>query len=542
MIATAIQRRVFLTVQYSVLRPRWALETFANVRGMFYGWWLVGLSSFMLTLMSLTVFQGLGTMLVALERQFGWSRTALSGAFSLARVEGAVLGPIEGVLVDRVGTRRMVLIGYILMGLGFIWLSQIEMLGDVGILRTIGLLGALEFTLLITLRAVEFLFALTGYAAPAEIALDESLIHFYLSYIFITLGSGLGGWLAIIAMINNWFSRRRSLAMAGAMSGIHFGGLLIPVLALMIERLEFEGATLAIGVFLLVIIGPAFKLLRTRPEDVGMTPDGDPPVRSSAASRGASGGATGTGAVAAESRGASASQTPQRVDDEPEFTAIQALKTPAFWMLTIAQVASSVAIVTLALHLVPKLTDTGMSLVAAGSVITTQTIIALPAQFVSGLIADKMSKTLLIAFFLLIQGIGILLFALFDLIPLPLMPFDEMSFFGLFDISLEFLNVYWLAYVGALLYGIGFGGRSPLTTAIRGEYFGRKAFATIMGISQLPMNIAMIFAPLFAGYMFDTSGTYIVPFTMFAALTFMGAILMLFVRRPAAPIGSAGAG
>lgn len=540
--ATAIQRRVFLTVQYSVLRPRWALETFANVRGMFYGWWLVVLSSFMLTLMSLTVFQGLGTMLVALERQFGWSRTALSGAFSLARVEGAVLGPIEGVLVDRVGTRRMVLIGYILMGLGFIWLSQIEMLGDVGILRTIGLLGALEFTLLITLRAVEFLFALTGYAAPAEIALDESLIHFYLSYIFITLGSGLGGWLAIIAMINNWFSRRRSLAMAGAMSGIHFGGLLIPVLALMIERLEFEGATLAIGVFLLVIIGPAFKLLRTRPEDVGMTPDGDPPVRSSGASRVASGGATGTGAVAAGSRDASASQPPQPLDDEPEFTAVQALKTPAFWMLTIAQVASSVAIVTLALHLVPKLTDTGMSLVAAGSVITTQTIIALPAQFVSGFIADKMSKTLLIAFFLLIQGIGILLFALFDLIPLPLAPYDEVSFFGLFDLSLEFMNLYWLAYVGALLYGIGFGGRSPLTTAIRGEYFGRKAFATIMGISQLPMNIAMIFAPLFAGYMFDTSGTYIVPFTMFAALTFMGAILMLFVRRPSAPIGSAGAG
>ena len=485
----------------------------------------------MLTLMSLTVFQGLGTMLVALERQFGWSRTALSGAFSLARVEGAVLGPIEGVLVDRVGTRRMVLIGYILMGLGFIWLSQIEMLGDVGVLRTLKLLGALEFSLLATLRATEFLVAFAGYAAPAEVVLDESLIHFYLSYIFITLGSGLGGWLAIIAMINNWFSRRRSLAMAGAMSGIHFGGLLIPVLALMIEKLEFEGAALAIGVILLVIIGPAFKMLRTRPEDVGLTPDGDPPVRSS--------GASDVGADATEPR-AAASQSPNPpnpVDDEPEFTAIQALKTPAFWMLTIAQVASSVAIVTLALHLVPKLTDTGMSLVAAGSVVTTQTLIALPAQFVSGLIADKMSKTLLIAFFLLIQGIGILLFAMFDLIPLPLAPSDDMSFFGLFDVSLEFINLYWLAYVGALLYGIGFGGRSPLTTAIRGEYFGRKAFATIMGISQLPMNIAMIFAPLFAGYMFDTSGTYIVPFTMFAALTFMGAVLMLFVRKPNAPIG-----
>ena len=105
----------------------------AVLRGeVFYGWWLVGLSSFMLTLMSLTVFQGLGIVLVALERSYGWSRTALSGAFSLARVEGAILGPIEGVLVDRVGTRRMVLIGYTMMGLGFIWLSQIDALGRLG--------------------------------------------------------------------------------------------------------------------------------------------------------------------------------------------------------------------------------------------------------------------------------------------------------------------------------------------------------------------------------------------------------------------------
>ncbi len=136
----------------------------------FYGWWLVGVAAFLLTLMSLTVFQGLGTILVALERQFGWSRTALSGAFSLARVEGAILGPVEGFLVDRVGTRRMVLIGYILMGLGFIWLGQVE-----------------------------------------------TLWQFYASFITITLGSGLGGWLAIIAMVNNWFTRQRTFAMASAM-------------------------------------------------------------------------------------------------------------------------------------------------------------------------------------------------------------------------------------------------------------------------------------------------------------------------------------
>ena len=426
--------------------------------GVFYGWWLVGLSSFMLTLMSLTVFQGLGIMLVALERRYGWSRTALSGAFSLARVEGAILGPIEGVLVDNIGTRRMVLIGYTMMGLGFIWLSQIDYLARLGLLK------ALPFS-----------------------SLDERLIHFYGAYMFVSLGTGLGGWLALIAMVNNWFNRRRSFAMASAMSGIHLGGLLVPVLAVAIEWFEFRGAALGIGVLLLVVVGPAVKIIRNRPEDMGLAPDGDSnPAQASHM----------------EDR-----QRASHIEDvEPEFTAMQAIKTPAFWMLTIAQVASSVAIVTLALHLVPKLTDTGMSPTAAAFVQTAYTLVALPAQFVSGYLAERLPKTLMIAFFLFLQGMGILVIALFDSVA--------------------------MAYVFALMYGIGFGGRSPLTTAIRGDYFGRKAFATIMGISQLPMNIAMIFAPLFAGYMYDTTGTYIVPFTTFAVLSFMGAALMLFVRKP----------
>ena len=398
----------------------------------FYGWWIVGVAAFLLTLMSLTVFQGLGTILVALERQFGWSRTALSGAFSLARVEGAILGPVEGFLVDRIGTRKMVLIGYILMGLGFIWLGHVE-----------------------------------------------TLWAFYASFLTITLGSGLGGWLAIIAMVNNWFTRQRTFAMASAMSGIHFGGLLVPLLALGIETFEFRGAATIIGVFLLIVVGPAAKVIRNRPEDMNLQPDGDTERLSES--------------VLTE-------------DEEPDFTAGQALRTPVFWILTIMQVASSIAIVTLALHLVPKLTDMGMTLSGAGTVVLAYTIVALPSQFLSGYFADRLPKTLMIAIFLAIQGIAITIIAFADSVL--------------------------LAYLFAVLYGIGFGGRNPLTTAIRGEYFGRKAFATIMGISQFPMNIGMIGAPLFAGYMFDTTNSYVIPFSVFAILTFFGAFLMLFVKKP----------
>ena len=440
-----------------------------NPRRVFYGWWLVGVAAFMLTLMSLTVFRGVGIMLVSLERKFGWGRTELSGAFSLGRVEGAILGPIEGILVDRIGTRRMVFIGYILMGLGFLWLSRIEPLGDLGLLQW------LRFTLAVL---------------PFN-SIDDTLLHFYLSFIVITLGSGLGGWLALVAMINNWFNRKRSMAMAASMSGIHVAGVLIPLFALMVERYDLDAVALGVGILLLAVIGPVTKVIRTRPEDMGLAPDGGVPSR------------------AADARAEDADA------DEPNFTVRQALKTPAFWILTIAQVSSSVAIVTLALHLVPKLTDpaTGMSLTQAGTVELAYTLAALPAQFISGYFADRMPKTLLIAFLMAIQATGILIIALFDGVP--------------------------MAYLFALLYGIGFGGRVPLTTAIRGEYFGRKAFATIMGVSQLPMNLAMIFAPLFAGYMYDTTRRYVVPFTVFAALCYFGAVLMLFVRKPAPPGASA---
>ena len=272
------------------------------------------LSVFMLSLMALTVFQGLGTFLVAFERQFGWTRTQMSGAFALARAEGAVLGPIEGWLIDRLGNRRMILIGYIIMGIGFLLFSQVN-----------------------------------------------GLWQFYAVFMLITLGSGLGGWLAMISMVNNWFIRKRSLAIAAAMSGVHVGALMVWPLAFGIDNYGFRWTTFAIGVFMLVIIGPVAKAVRNRPEDMGLQPDGGYE----------SGGTQGAGA-GAES------------DDEPEFTARQALRTRAFWALTIVHVSSSISIVTLALHLAPKLVDMGFSLTSAAFIPIFYTLIALPSQFLGG--------------------------------------------------------------------------------------------------------------------------------------------------------------
>ena len=413
-----------------------------SFRDLFYGWKLVGICVFMLALMSVAVFQGLGTFLVALERRFGWSRTSMSIAFSLARGESAVLGPIEGWLIDRLGNRRMVLIGYIVMAGGFLMFSQVN-----------------------------------------------SLWQFYVAFMVVTLGSGLGGWLAMISMVNNWFVRRRSLAIATSMSGIHVGAYMLPVLAFGVDHHGFRWTTAGIGVFLLLVVGPVWKAIRNRPEDVGLQPDGD-----------------------AESRGDQGAEDVHAAqDNEPEFTARQALRTTAFWTLTIVHLSSSISIVTLSLHLAPKLTDMGLSLVEASWVPIVYTSLALPSQFLAGFLADRYSKQIITFVFLIFQATGILIIAVADT---PAM-----------------------AYLFAVTYGIGFGGRIPLLTAIRGEYFGRKAFATIMGLSQFPNNIAMIFAPLFAGFMYDVRQSYFIPFATFAILAYMGAGLMLMVRRPR-PAGS----
>ena len=159
----------------------------------FYGWKLVAVSASMLTLVSLLVFQGAGAYFHILEIRFGWTRTMLSWAFTLSRAEGAILGPIEGFLIDKVGARKMVLIGYIIMALGFLMFSQVQ-----------------------------------------------TIWHFYIAFLTITLGSGLGGFLPLITAVNHWFNRKRTSAMAVTMSGINLGGLFVPLLALALASAGFR--------------------------------------------------------------------------------------------------------------------------------------------------------------------------------------------------------------------------------------------------------------------------------------------------------------
>ena len=79
------------------------MKQITGAGGIFYGWWLVGVGVFLLTLMSLCVFRGLGVMMVVLQKEFAWTRTQISLGTLFSRVEGAALGPLEGFLIDKIG-------------------------------------------------------------------------------------------------------------------------------------------------------------------------------------------------------------------------------------------------------------------------------------------------------------------------------------------------------------------------------------------------------------------------------------------------------
>ncbi len=418
------------------------VNPFRRARTTFYGWWLAGLAALVMVIGTVPLFQGMTAWFVVLEQTFGWNRTQLSLAFSLTRVEGSIMGPISGFLIDKLGPRRMVLVGMIILGLGFVLLSRIQ-----------------------------------------------NLWQFYLAFVVMSSGAGLGTWMPMMTALNSWFLRRRSIAMAIAMEGFSLGGvLLVPLLVWSIDpdvigRPGWRATAMFIGIATMLIAFPLSRFIRNRPEDYGELPDGR--ARLAAVS-------TPTGANA--------------LVEESGYTWQQAIRTSAFWLITWGHACSSIVIITLMVHLGPMLTDRGMSLQTVGWVVATMTGAAAVFTMVGGFIGDRIPIRISIAGFSALQSVAVVVLLLAN--------------------SVE------TALLFAVIMGIGFGARNPLTTSIRGVYFGRRAFASITGISMVPMNLLSMAAPLFAGIMFDLQGSYLLPFGVVAAVCFLGSGLFLFLGEP----------
>ncbi|PKB66284.1 MAG: MFS transporter [SAR202 cluster bacterium Io17-Chloro-G4] len=416
-----------------------------KVRGLFYGWKLVGLTLLITALAGGPVWNGVGVWVTALEQHFGWSRAQLTGAFSMAQFQGSLVGPVMGYLIDRLGTQRMVFIGFAVAGLGFMIFSR-----------------------------------------------TTNLPIFYFSYFLIMLGVTGGSWLPMMTALNHWFHSKRGAAMGIAGEGSFLGGLvLVPILAWAVTPSNFGWSVTAqwIGIVFLAAAWPLSRLIRNEPQEFGQLPDGETPGQREAR--------------LLEQRTESQNEAP---DGGLNFTARQALRTQAFWFITFGHALSSMLIATLTVHLVPLLTDQGMSLQTAAYVWSVLMAVGAVFQLLGGYMSDRLPRNQVLFGFAALQTAGFILAAFIDNLP--------------------------MAILFAIIYGAGFGGRVPITTAIRGDYFGNKAFATITGISMAPLYLFMLAAPLFAAAMFDSTGSYTVAFLILGGLGSMSGVLFLFAKKP----------
>ena len=388
------------------------------------------------------LFHAMAVWAVALELHFGWTRAQLGLALTLTRVESGLIGPLEGYLVDKVGTRKMVLIGLVILGGAWIFFSRVD-----------------------------------------------NLWMFYVAYVLMAVGQGLGSWIPLMTMLNKWFTRRRSSAIGWANVVSRFGALLlVPAIAWAVAdspgRIGWQTTALIIGIGIAVLALPLASLIRNDPKDYGEVPDGQ-------ASR-----------PAAVTGGTTSSSPPR----QNELTAGEALRTPAFWLIAFGHGFTSMVILAIMTHLGLLMVDKGYSGQDAGWVVSVYTGVAMVFQLVGGYSGDRLSKRVALAFFTTLQAAGVLVLVVADTLP--------------------------MFYLFGILFGAGFGGRNPLTVAIRADYFGTGSFGKILGFSTVPMNLLLLIASPFAGWMFDQYGSYNMAFLILAGLNLVGAACFLASARP----------
>ena len=177
-----------------------------------------------------------------------------------------------------------------------------------------------------------------------------------------------------------------------------------------------------------------------------------------------------------------------------------------FWYLAVGHGASAMLTSTMMVHLILAFKHQGISLQTAAFIWGIAMGIGGVSQILGGFLGDRTPKHIAVCLFGCIQAIGV-------------------------SIAVLVTNL-WMAVLFSVVYGIGFGARAPITTSMRGDYFGRKSFGTIQGVLSTTGEIGFMFAPVVAGITFDLLGSFRPVFIAFAILTLIAAPIILTIRTP----------
>lgn len=408
----------------------------------FYGWWVLAATSIQGMFGNGAISSGFPRFFEPIRGDLGISYTSMSLVFSLARAEGGMGAPLVGWLVDKFGSRYMILFGGLTAGVGLMLLSRAETYWQ--------------------------------------------LVILYVGVVSIGKTAGLGQ--TLMATVNQWFVRRKAVAISTLMTAFAGGGAIVmPLLHLGITQLGWRDTVLYTGIFIALITLPATLVIRSRPEDMGLEPDG--------------GAGRQTQATGAGARG-------RPVLGSVDFTVRQALRTPAFWLILVGVVARVSATNAIIVHIFPILEWKGVSEQSAAYYVTLMFVLAIPLRFVLGVTGGVVSPRKVLFIGMNVGAVGLVMLWLLD------------------------------PAVGVPVFILGMAvveGMSSPNWIMVGNYFGRTRFASLMGVMSLFHNIGLFFSPIFSGWVRDSTGGYELVLISFFPLFLISAVSFLLARRPALP-------
>jgi len=379
----------------------------------------------------------LSVFVVPMTDAFGWSRTEMAGAVSLGGVLAAFVSPMIGPVLDRRGARLILCLAVLSTGLATMALSLVQSL--------------LTFYLL-------FVFARMVWAGPFDLGLYGAL--------------------------NNWFVARRARATSIATLAQMSGLVALPIIAqLAMQDGGWRHGWVAIGTTALAVgFLPVWLFLVRRPEDVGLVPD-----------RIAAAGAATTAAI------------------EPRFSRAAAMRTQAFWLLSLYTVLVFPVQAGVSLHQAPHLIERGLSPIVAATVISFFSAMSAVASFGIGFLPRRWPLRFVMSFAAVLLGTG--------------------------TVGLIGVHAAETAYLFAGLFGLGIGGVMTLLPMAWADYFGRESYGAIRGVALSLQVLAQAAGPIASGMLRDTSGTYTGSLVLFGSLAALAAIIALLARHPR-PIGA----
>jgi MFS transporter, OFA family, oxalate/formate antiporter len=396
----------------------------------FYGWVVLGclcLAGFARQGPAVAV---LSVFIVPMTEAFGWSRASIAGAVSLGGLLAAFVSPILGPMLDRRGPRLVLCLAVLATGLSTMALS-----------------------------------------------LTQSLVVFYLLFVFARMVWASPFDLGLYAAVNNWFVARRTFATAVATLFQMLGLVALPIVAqLAMHDGGWQAGWLAVGATVLIVgFLPVWLLLVRRPEDLGLSPDHAKP---------------GT----------------QTATAEPRFTRAEAMRTRAFWLLALYVALVYPVQAGVSLHQAAHLIERGLTPIAAATAISVFSAMSAVSGFGLGFLPRRLPlRYAMAAAAVLLAG----------------------GCFALIGVT----TVHG-AYLAAGLFGLGIGGLMTLLPVAWADYFGRESFGAIRGVVLSIQTLAQAAGPVVSGALRDWSGDYTFSLALFAGVGGVAAIVALVAQRP----------